>query len=62
MPDPYKDIDRKKFIKKIDMRRKQPEDISTKLERELARREKAKSGLKKWKKDEEVKMKQQFDS
>lgn len=55
-------LDRKKLIKKVDMRRNTPQNVAASLERELARREKAKTGLKRWKTDEEVKMKQQYDS
>ena len=62
IPDSNGLIDRKKFIKKVNMKQNNPDHIAASLERELARREKAKSGLKRWKKDEEVKMKQQYDS
>lgn len=62
IPDPYQKIDTSKFIKNLNLKKKKPQDITEKLERELARREKAKSGWKRWKKDEEVKMKQQYDS
>ena len=62
IPDPYKTIDTSKFIKKLDRKKKIPQDITDKLERELARREKARAGWKRWRSDEEVKMKQQYDS
>lgn len=62
IPDKDRPANRSKFVKKVNFRKTGPEDITSKLERELARREKQKSGLKKWKQDDEVRAKQQYDS
>jgi hypothetical protein len=60
LPDPFAVADRSKFIKNLKPR--QPVDIAAKLQREFDHVERIKKGKRQFQKDQERKMRQQFDS
>ena len=60
LPDPNQVPDRSKFIKSL--RPKHKLDLVTKIEREIQHIERAKKGKRQFQKDQERKMRQQYDS
>ncbi|CAG9323078.1 unnamed protein product [Blepharisma stoltei] len=62
LPDKEKPLDKRKFIRKQDFRKKKVEGLTGVKAKEFLKRQKGQSTWKRWKTDEEVQMRQNYDS